>query len=110
VFVFRSVPEDLEEMRRERVNIALEAKCPKLADARADASESILVLESNDLALGNYTDIAAAVVAGLTDRTDTPDVVCLVETDAGVTVWLIKERDSLFPDLPSPGSLLGGRI
>jgi hypothetical protein len=49
-------------------------------------------------------------VAGLTDRTDTPDVVCLVETDAGVTVWLIKERDSLFPDLPSPGPLLGGRI
>jgi hypothetical protein len=110
VFVFRSVPEDLEEMRRERVDIALEAKCPKLADARADASESILVLESNDLALGNYSDIAAAVVAGLTDRTDTPDVVCLVETDAGVTVWLIKERDSLFPDLPSPGPLLGGRI
>lgn len=110
VFVFRSVPEDLEEMRSERVNNALEAKCPKLADARADASESILVLQSNDLALGNYSDIAAAVMAGLTDRTDTPDVVCLVETDAGITVWLIKERDALFPDLPSPGPLMGGRI
>ena len=76
------------------VSLALEAKCPKLAVARGGASESILVLESDDLAFGNYVDIAAGVIAGLEDRTDAPDVVCLVETDAGLDVWLVKERDA----------------
>jgi hypothetical protein len=76
-----------------------------LAEARAGASESILVLESDDLALGNYVDIALAVVVELKGREDLPDVLSLVETDAGVTVWLVKERDAVFPDVPSPGPL-----
>lgn len=84
----------------------MEAKLRKLAEARGEAGESILVLESNDLALGNYVDIATAVVSEVENRPDVPDVICLVETEAGADVWVIKERGSLFPDIPGPGPLL----
>jgi hypothetical protein len=107
VSVFRSVPQDLEELRRQRVREARAAKCPKLAAARLAVAESILVLESNDLALGNYVDIASAVVAELKERDDRPDVVCLIETEIQPDVWLIKERAGIFPDLSDPGPLEG---
>jgi hypothetical protein len=66
------------------------------------------VLESDDLALGNYVDIAEATISEMSKRTDSPDVVCLVETELGADVWLIKEFGAAFPDVPSPGPLAAG--
>src|SRR6266542_1823910 len=105
VLTSRAVPEDLSDRRRVRIARALQDKCPKLAAARGDTRESILVLESNDLALGNYVEIATAVESELENRHDIPDVVCLGETDAGLVVWLVKERESVFPDITNPGPL-----
>jgi hypothetical protein len=55
--LFRPAPEDLKDLRG-RIASALAAKCPKLEEARAAPRYLILVLESDDLALGNYVDIA----------------------------------------------------
>lgn len=105
VLAYRSIPGDFVERRRERIGAALDKKLPKLAAAAASKRRSLLVLESDDLALGSYGDIAAATVYELVQRTDVPDVICLVETELGADVWLIKEFSELFPDLSSP--LLG---
>jgi len=108
VLAFRSIPDDLEDRRRERIAAALEKKLPKLADAAGSRRRSLLVLESDDLALGNYVDIAEATISEISKRTDSPDVVCLVETELGADVWLIKEFGAAFPDIQSPGPLPAG--
>jgi hypothetical protein len=106
VLAFRSIPDDLKDRRRERIATALKRKPPKLADAAGPKGRSLLVLESDDLALGNYVDIAEATIAELSHRKDSPDVVCLVETELGADVRLIKEFSAAFPGVASPGPLL----
>lgn len=108
VLAFRSIPEDLEVRRRKRIAAVLEKKLPKLADAAGSGRRTLLVLESDDLALGNYVDIAEATISEMSKRTDNPDVVCLVETELGADVWLIKEFGAAFPDVQSPGPLAAG--
>lgn len=105
VVAMRATPSDLEEMRADRVTKALAAKCPKLKRAAEGGRTSILVLESDDLALGNYSDVANATASGLGGRPDQPDVVVLVETEIDADVWLIKEHGSVFPDITAPGPL-----
>ena len=66
---------------------------------------SILVLESNDISLGNHIDIADAVTKELSQRgDDVPDEVYLVETDGEPwTVWILKEGEKSFLDVPNAG-------
>jgi hypothetical protein len=105
VRAIRSIPEGLSAMREERIARALHHKCPKLDDASAGDRTSILILESDDLALSNYVEIAEATVHGLAARLDAPDIVCLVETDLDADVWLIKEYSDFYPDIRDPGPL-----
>lgn len=105
VLAIRSIPEDLTEQRQERVATAVERKLPKLAKASEGQRRSLLVLESDDLALGNYVEIASAATLAIRGRKDIPDVICLVETELGADVWLVKEFSEAFPDVPSPGPL-----
>jgi hypothetical protein len=105
VLAIRSVPEDLTEQRRERVATAMDRKLPKLAKASEGQCRSLLVLESDDLALGNYVEIASAATVAIEERKDVPDVICLVETELGADVWLVKEFSEVFPHVPSPGPL-----
>lgn len=105
VLAVRSVPEDLIALRAKLIAKALASKCPKLKEAAAGERTSILVFESEDLALSNYADIADATIRGLEGRSDAPDVICLVETEVDADVWLIKEHGSGFPDVETPGPL-----
>ena len=106
VFLARFEPPDMEAARRQRVRTALDRKCPKLAAAKiAEGALSVLLLESDDIALANRHVVSAAVIAELQSRTDVPDVVLLAETDRGVSwyLWVIKEGAEQYPDLRHPG-------
>ncbi len=92
-------PVDGDKRRVERIRRALEAKIPKLLnDAKESGSESVLVLESNDIALSNVFEVAAAFKAACEGLTSLPDLVFLTETDAGMPhVWIVKDGDVMLP-------------
>lgn len=104
--IYCFVPEKINERRRERIKIALEDKCPKLKFAKINAdAKSILVFESNDIALGNYVDIATAVIEEISKRSDDiPDEIYLVETEIDPwVIWVLKEGQIQFPNVINPG-------
>jgi len=106
-YVCRFAPEELEVKRRERVHDALGNKCPKLKAAKVEnGSRSVLVLESNDIALANHIAIANAFTDELNKRTDDiPDEAYLVETEIPKrwVVWVLKEGDSRYPNILNVG-------
>ena len=107
LYIARLVPPELEEKRRERIQIALNNKCPKLKAAKTQHnSRSVLILESNDIGLANQFLIASA----FTDETkkridDIPDETYLVETDISSqwSIWILKEGANYFSDISGYG-------
>ena len=89
-----------DKRRAERIRRALEAKIPKLLnDARKSGSESLLVLESDDIALSNVFEVAVAFKTACEGMASLPDLVFLAETDAGVPhVWVLKDGVVMLPD------------
>ena len=85
LFVARYPPDELETQRLQRVQIALKRKIPKLVAHKADGRETVLVLESCDIGLGNFSDIGVAVSKALATFGDQPDSIILVET--ATTPW-----------------------
>lgn len=79
--IFSIVPEELEELRAQRVNSALTRKCLKLERCRQDGYSTVLVLESNDIQLANAGVIKDALTSAQSGREDMPDYVYLVETE-----------------------------
>ena len=71
LFIGEFSPEKLEELRRQRVRLALDAKCPKLLAAKGESRISVLVLESDDIALANPVVIGNALVQGLSSGRET---------------------------------------
>ena len=102
---YRSIPEDLERLREARVNTALHAKIGKLAAAKREfsATESILILESDDIALANSDAVGQAIRAVRGEHTELPDTIYLVETNRGLgwQLWVMKAGNSVFPDIDS---------
>lgn len=101
----RFVPEDLEEKRRERIRIALDAKCKKLAASKGENRKSILVLESNDIALANAVDIGKALTLEL-QRADLqiPDEIYSIGTETPHwVIWVLKFENQLFPEVQKAG-------
>jgi len=90
LLVQRFLPPDLEAKRAERVRTALQRKLPKLLEARSrfQATESILILESDDIALANASVIVTAVDSELQAREDKPDTIFIVESELGSTSYL----------------------
>ena len=87
-------PGDQESARRQRINTALAKKLPKLGAAKAEYNaESVLVLESDDIALANAFVIRDAVRLELEQYPDAPDTIYFVETDRGLAwqLWVIRE-------------------
>lgn len=106
VFVARFSPPTLEKARRARIETALERKCPKLAAAkRAHRATSVLILESDDVALANRHAVSASVIEEVERRQDEPDIILLVETDRGLAwqLWIVKESRSKYPNIEEPG-------
>lgn len=96
-------PEKLEDERLKRIKRALEDKCPKLQAAKGDSRCSILLLESDDICLGDNIQISKSVLNSLEKRTDIPDEIYLVETEFKPWIlWKIKEGSSIYPDLEVP--------
>jgi len=104
IWIALNAPEYLREQRRQRIRKALNDKCPKLFDAKGDKRTSILVLESNDIFLGNCCEIARAVAEELKAHRDAPDEVYLVETELKLwTIWILKDGSHSFQDVANPG-------
>jgi hypothetical protein len=99
----RYSPEELEQKRRVRVDKAINDKCPKLYEAKGKGT-SILVLESNDIALANYDLIAEALRDQFSKQLSAPDEIYLVETE--ISPWMItilREGLVWFPDIQEGG-------
>ena len=71
----------LEAQRAERLRKALSDKCPKLKRCRDRGARSVLVLQSDDVALTNSGGVFDALVHASAGRADLPDEIYLVETD-----------------------------
>ena len=87
LLVARCIPDELETQRLQRVQTALNRKIPKLVAHKADGRETVLVLESCDTGLGNFSDIGMAVSKALAAFSNQPDSIILVETET--TPWYV---------------------
>jgi hypothetical protein len=97
---------EFEVSRRERIEKALNDKCPKLvAKAKSEKGISVLILEMNDFALGNPIEVASVIHELSQKKNDLPDDIYLVETDSKEwDIWVIKEGKLFFKDLHDTGS------
>ena len=74
LFISRYSPRGLEEKRHIRIRVALK-KCVKLRKAKKPGAASVLVLELNDIQLGDPGLVVDAVLSELSklQRVDIPD-------------------------------------
>lgn len=85
----RSVPDDLEIGRKERVKRALDRKLPKLEACCRNGAYAVLILEDQDIAISNHQLISGAVDNVLAGQRFSPDEIFLMNTYAGVSKWAI---------------------
>ena len=92
----RWVPDNLEALRVERLRRALSKKLPKLWDCESEGARTVLVFESEDIALTGPSlvgDALAGLQGELADELMFPDEVYLVETasiEGPWWVWIMK--------------------
>jgi hypothetical protein len=100
LFVIRSAPKNYEKLRRERLNLAMQKKLPKLLACKEAGARTILILENGDMALSNHWVIYESAEAALAGRADRPDEVWLVDTtiDKEWTAWCLIRDGQGFPD------------
>jgi len=95
----RLIEELSDDARAQRIGRALDQKVPKLrAAAEVYALKSVLILESNDIALSNAIHIGQAFKRAIEGRCGLPDIVILVETEGLFYGWLLKEGDIVLPN------------
>lgn len=101
LFIVRVGPSDLESERRSRVVRALDKKCQKLRACQKMGLSTVLVLESDDVALTNHILVAKALEGAAVGRTDVPDEIYFVGTQVEPwTVWTLKLGGTFLPDEP----------
>jgi len=104
LFIIQNLPGDGENLQRDRIRTALDRKCPKLLQTAKDGRVSILVLESDDIALANRRSIANATIAELSARHDAPDIVVWVRTNTKPwKAWLLKDGITTYPNVSMAG-------
>ena len=79
--------EDLQARRTTRLREALSRKCPKLQRCKEDGARTVLVLESDDIALTDHVLVGECLNALLPERADLPDEIYLVETE--INPWAV---------------------
>ncbi|MEW6545146.1 MAG: hypothetical protein AB1411_16265 [Nitrospirota bacterium] len=100
LLVMQGLVGDRQQQRRESIRRSLANKCHKLQAASGAGCESVLVLESDDVALASRVAVAKAVVAELTAREDKPDVIVWARTSTNPWKgFIIKDGDALYPDI-----------
>jgi hypothetical protein len=103
VFVRCTVERDGEALRLERVRRAFDSRCPKLATWSGDDRVSVLVLEADDIQHSNVFLVRPVVEQVISERTDIPDVIIFVETDASpMSGWVFKDGQYTGDDVPMP--------
>ena len=73
--------EELEARRAVRLRQALSRKSPKLQRCKEDGARTVLVLESDDITLTDHVAVGECLAGLLSERTDLPDEIYLVETE-----------------------------
>ena len=73
--------EELKAHRAERLREALRRKCPKLQRCKEDGARTVLVLESDDIALTSHDLVGECLAVLLPERTDLPDEIYLIESE-----------------------------
>jgi len=101
LYAVRACPDKLEELRRYRLDRALSRKCPKLLKCKADGARTVLVLESDDIALTSVDAVGSGLAMVLRECRGAPDDIVLVETAIDPWwVWPMKQdalnRDDSF--------------
>ena len=99
----RSCPADLEQRRGKRLQAAFRDKCPKLEQCRVAwrrlTVRTVLVLESDDIALTSVELVAEHVKTIVTQRNDAPDEIFLVESESDPwRVWPLKQDQDHWPE------------
>ena len=91
--------EQLEAQRVERLRKALADKCPKLHHCKARGARTVLVLESNDIALTHSGLVSEALARAAAGYVHLPDEIYLVENRLRPVGCLPHEfcRPGLFP-------------
>jgi hypothetical protein len=95
----RFAPENVEDKRADRLQKALDAKCPKLLRCKEEGARSVLILEDVDISLTNYVLIQDALENLLKEPINLPDEIYLVETS--VATWevrALKIGEDIFPE------------
>ncbi len=88
---------DAERLARTRRALALASPPLDRASSRLDAT-SVLILETRDRTRANGSLTVDTILLALSERTDQPDVVVLVETDAEpLQAWIVADRVDLYP-------------
>lgn len=107
MFLVGRISHASEESREARIKIAFDDKFPKLNAAKSKQlkARSILILESNDLALSNHILIWKAVEAALQRRADVPDEIYLIEMELEnrPVIWILKEAGAYFSQIREHG-------
>ncbi len=95
--LFLNCPPDLDDKRTKRIKSAFESKCPKLISAKTDDDVTVLLLELNDLSLGNYISVATSVQDVLNKRSENPDEIYFIRTELDDWwIWVLKEGNKVF--------------
>ena len=88
----RRAPDDIEVLRSKRLKQALRKKCPKLQDCKEEGARTVLVLESDDIALTEDSGVGKALAGlqeELADELQFPDEIYFIETDLEQGPWLV---------------------
>lgn len=97
----RFSPDDLERQRVKVIYQALASRGVKVARYRNSGFRTILILESDDIALANDSDIGQAFVNAINKcgSTPLPDEVYLIQTEVEpYDFYCLKFGDALFPN------------
>ena len=101
--------DDLKYLRMTRLRRAFSEKCPKLGHCKDEGARTVLILESVESVLTRFDHIGHHLPDLLTERTDAPDEIYLVETDKfGWWVYPIKRDGDHWPTVGMPA--WGGTI
>jgi hypothetical protein len=104
LFIMQSLSGDRESLQRERIRTALARKCPKLLEASKDGRVSILILESDDVALASLRSVANPTIMELSERDDAPNIVIWARTSTRPwKAWLLKDGAEMHPDVSAAG-------
>jgi len=98
--IARSAPADLETLRASRIEQMLVRKLPKLQAWANDGTHTVLILESEDIALTNHQVVLEALKLCLPAQSFCPDYIFFVYAigSSWIVQTLISERP--FPTLP----------